>query len=145
MRRYKIQTKPKPVMKLLRATFFAFALALSFSALASAASDEIEARSQQFLANVFAGKYEEAAAMIANSSSLKAVDNLADFGIGLRAALGDYKGTSKVEVRETRGSTIVVLICDFENGQSKVTLTYNEVGKITAVSFKPVIPQAANK
>jgi hypothetical protein len=145
VRRYKIQTKLKPVMKLLRATFSAFVLALSFSALASAASDEIEARSQQFLANVFSGKYEEAAAMIANSSSLKAVDNLADFGIGLRAALGDYKGTSKVEVREKRGSTIVVLICDFENGQSKVTLTYNEVGKITAVSFKPVIPQAANK
>ncbi len=132
-------------MKLLRATFSAFVLALSFSALASAASDEIEARSQQFLANVFAGKYEEAAAMISNSSSLRAVDNLADFGIGLRAALGEYKGTSKVEVRETRGATTVVLICDFENGQSRVTLTYNELGKITAVSFKPVIPQAANK
>jgi len=145
VRRYKIQTKPKPVMKLLRATFSAFVLALSFSALASAASDEIEARSQQFLANVFAGKYEEAAAMISNSSSLRAVDNLADFGIGLRAALGEYKGTSKVEVRETRGATTVVLICDFENGQSRVTLTYNELGKITAVSFKPVIPQAANK
>ncbi|MFN3394374.1 MAG: DUF3887 domain-containing protein, partial [Candidatus Thermochlorobacter sp.] len=115
-----------------------------FSA-AAVAADDIEERSKMFLANVFSGKYEEAAAMMSNSSSLKAVDNLADFGMGLRAALGDYKRTSKVDVRETRSATTVVLICDFENGQAKVTITYNETGRITAVSFKPVMSQAASK
>lgn len=131
-------------MKSLRTVFTALVLALSFSA-ASFADDRLEERSKTFLANVFSGKYEDAAAMIANSSSLRAVDNLADFGIGLRAALGDYKGTSKVDVRETRNATTVVLMCDFENGQSKVTITYNETGRITAVSFKPVASQAASK
>lgn len=131
-------------MKSFRTVFTALVLALSFSAVAVAA-DDLEERSKTFLANVFSGKYEDAAAMISSSSSLKAVDNLADFGIGLRAALGDYKGTSKVDVRETRNATTVVLICDFEHGQSKVTITYNETGRITAVSFKPVASQAASK
>ncbi|MFN3385902.1 MAG: DUF3887 domain-containing protein [Candidatus Thermochlorobacter sp.] len=131
-------------MKSLRTIFSMLVLALSFSA-AAVAADDIEERSKMFLANVFSGKYEEAAAMMSNSSSLKAVDNLADFGMGLRAALGDYKRTSKVDVRETRSATTVVLICDFENGQAKVTITYNETGRITAVSFKPVMSQAASK
>lgn len=131
-------------MKSLRTVFSMLVLALSFSA-AAIAADDIEERSKMFLANVFSGKYEDAAAMISNSSSLKAVDNLADFGIGLRAALGDYKGTSKVDVRETRSTTTVVLMCDFEKGQAKVTITYNETGRITAVSFKPVMSQAASK
>ncbi|PIO49088.1 MAG: hypothetical protein CMR00_01765 [[Chlorobium] sp. 445] len=131
-------------MKSLRTVFSMLVLVLSFSA-AAVAADDIEERSKMFIANVFSGKYEDAAAMISNSSSLKAVDNLADFGIGLRAALGDYKRTSKVDVRETRSTTTVVLMCDFENGQAKVTITYNETGRITAVSFKPVVSQAASK
>lgn len=130
-------------MKTLRTLFAALVLVLSSSV--AFAGDDLEARSETFLAAIFSGKYEEAATMISNSSTLKAVDNLADFGIGLRAALGDYKGIRKAETMNTRNSTTVVLICDFSEGQVKVNITYNEVGKITALTFKPVASQTATK
>ncbi|MDW8466905.1 MAG: DUF3887 domain-containing protein [Chloroherpetonaceae bacterium] len=130
-------------MQMLRSLLAALILVLSSAP--AFAGDDLEARSEVFLAAVFSGKCEEAATMIANSSSLKAVENLADFGAGLRAALGDYKGIRKAEIMNTRNTTTVVLICDFSEGQVKVNLTYNEVGKITALTFKPVTSQTATK
>ncbi len=114
-----------------------FAALLMFTA-ANANAGELEERSKTFLTKIFAGQYEEAALMISVNSALNNTENLAEFGAGLRAALGEFKQISASSVNEDRRGTLVVCTCDFANGQARVSIVYDDRGKITTITFKPV-------